>query len=62
MVLDKGHSRRDMRARLRNTLEQHQPRATEHSEVEEEDDTTRSDDELIAWTREHFGNLPHRSD
>ena len=61
LLLGHGHGQSDARQLLREHLDRHHPGATEHLEVENVDDTTRSSPELIALARKHFGNLPHRS-
>ena len=60
LLLGHGHGQSDLRQQLTKYIERHNPRKAEILESETLDDTSCSDEELLAIARKHFGNEPNR--
>ena len=60
LMLGHGHGQSDLRQLLKKYIEKHNPAKAEILESEALDDTSCSDEEMLAIARKHFGNQPHR--
>lgn len=60
LLIGHGKGQSNLAEVLLNHLRQHQPHLLQRVTVTTVDDTGLSDDALLAFARQHFGNQPHR--